>query len=135
MNATLRERPIARRQCFPLPPPPLCHCHMQNKICVACAMNVGLILLLRPLRVQEERQDTHEAATTTGACALAAKRAGAATSNAQAATTRVCTLADSQEGRSSNKRRGDSDNGRLLDGSKTTVTPKAGAATSTKVRK
>ena len=61
-------------------------------------MNVSWILLLRLLGVQEERQETREAATTTGACALAAKRAGAATSNAEAATRRVCTLAGNRVG-------------------------------------
>ena len=85
MNATLRERPISRRQCFfilPLSVIAIC----KIKISVANAMNVSWILLLRLLGVQEERQETREAATTTGACALAAKRAGAATSNSGAAT-------------------------------------------------
>ena len=68
------------------------------KISVECAMNASWILLLRLLGVQEERQETREAATTTGACALAAKRAGAVTSHAQAATTRVCTLSAKRAG-------------------------------------
>jgi hypothetical protein len=89
-------------------------------------MNVSWILLLRLLGVQEERQETREAATTTGACALAAKRAGAVTSHAQAATTRVCTLSAKRAGEATSD--GGRDNGKLLDCRKTAAARQVGSS-------
>jgi len=52
MNATLRDRPIAHRQCLPLLPlSVIAICKI--KINVQYAMNVGYILLLRLSGVQE----------------------------------------------------------------------------------
>jgi hypothetical protein len=69
---------------------------MQNKNKRAIRHECGLYFTATAVGSPVERQGTKEAATTTGACALASKRTGAATINGQAAQTNL--HASSQEG-------------------------------------